>query len=211
MQRLRVKYKKEVELQYTGNLDLLRVWERTFRRAKIPIAYSQGFHPQPKIHQACALPLGFTSQAEILDFWCDAEISVQEIANRLKNTVQPGIKIMDIEPIPLVSPVLQTIVEASGYRVVLPVEIDLAQLENKVSALLSAAYCERERRGKPYDLRPLIKSLEIIHSNPPEIRMRLLVLPGATGRPEEILDVLGFPPFSLDVERTELTFMSSPA
>ena len=60
MQRIRLTYSKGGELKYTGNLDMMKVWERTFRRARLRIAYSQGFNPQPKIHQALPLPLGFT-------------------------------------------------------------------------------------------------------------------------------------------------------
>jgi radical SAM-linked protein len=44
-------------MRYTGHLDLHRAWERTFRRARLPLAYSQGFHPQPRLNLACALPL----------------------------------------------------------------------------------------------------------------------------------------------------------
>ncbi|MBA4384294.1 MAG: hypothetical protein C0410_06130, partial [Anaerolinea sp.] len=53
MQRIRIHYFKGEDLQYIGNLDLHKVWERTFRRAQIKLAYSQGFHPQPRMHQAC--------------------------------------------------------------------------------------------------------------------------------------------------------------
>jgi radical SAM-linked protein len=206
MQRIRIKYQKGVELQYTGNLDLNKVWERTFRRAKLPLAYSKGFHPQPKIHQACALPLGFTSRCELLDFWCDSEISVREIRNQLENTIQPGIKIVDVELIPLDSPVLQTIVESSDYQITFDENTQIEPIEQNLLQLLAADHCDRQRRGKNYDLRPLVKTIVLNKSKSATILMRLSVIPGATGRPEEVLDVLGIPPFSVDIERIDLIF-----
>ena len=65
MERIRVYYSKTAPMRYTGNLDVHKVWEHTLRRARLPLAYSQGFHPQPRINQACPLPLGMTSRAEI--------------------------------------------------------------------------------------------------------------------------------------------------
>ncbi len=67
MMRLRIDYAKTTAMRYTSNLDVHKSWERTLRRARLPLAYSQGFHPQPRIHQASPLPLGLISQAEVID------------------------------------------------------------------------------------------------------------------------------------------------
>ncbi|KAF0112474.1 MAG: hypothetical protein FD147_70 [Chloroflexi bacterium] len=208
MQRIRIRYKKGEALQYTGNLDLHKVWERTFRRAQLPLAYSQGFHPQPRMHQACPLPLGFTSNCEILDFWCDSEDSLEKIRAMLEKTVQPGIEILTLSSIPLKNPVLQTVIEASDYLVSLDENTDIQDIDIKIQNLLSSECLVRERRGKPYNLRPLIKFLKLFDSNPPSIEMRLSALPGATGRPEEVLEVLGIPPNTVDIKRTALLFSS---
>jgi len=89
MQRIRLTYSKGGELKYTGNLDMMKVWERTFRRARLRIAYSQGFHPQPKIHQALPLPLGFTSENDLLDIWLTSEENIETILTRLNIALQP--------------------------------------------------------------------------------------------------------------------------
>jgi radical SAM-linked protein len=65
MMRLRITFSKTGSLRYTGHLDLQTVWERTARRAGLPLAYTQGFHPGPRIQIASALPLGFIGHAEI--------------------------------------------------------------------------------------------------------------------------------------------------
>ena len=67
--RLRITFSKSGALRYTGHLDLHSLWERTVRRAGLPLAYTQGFHPGPKIQLASALPLGFVGRAEIVDMW----------------------------------------------------------------------------------------------------------------------------------------------
>jgi radical SAM-linked protein len=207
MQRIRIHYKKGEALQYIGNLDLHKVWERTFRRAQIPLAYSQGFHPQPRMHQACPLPLGFTSRVEMLDFWCKSDESLTDLQIKLEKTVQPGIEIQSLTSVPLKSPALQTIVESSLYRITLDDSTDLEPVEKKITALNISDHCMRERRGKQYDLRSLIKELTFEPGKPSAILMRLLALPGATGRPEEVLEELGISPFSVDVERIDLTLL----
>ncbi len=204
MQRIRIHYHKGEALQYIGNLDLHKIWERTFRRAQIPLAYSQGFHPQPRMHQACPLPLGFTSRAELLDFWCDSDEPLADLRSKLEATVQPGIDIQSFNSVPLKSAPLQTMVASSVYQVALDDSIDIPALDTKINSLNAAQDCMRERRGKPYNLRPLIIELTL---EPSTIRMRLSALPGATGRPEEVLDQLGINPFAVDVERVELTLL----
>lgn len=204
MQRIRISYEKGVELQYTGNLDMHKVWERTFRRAHLPLAYSQGFHPQPKIQQAAPLPLGFTSKAEMLDVWMDTDEPVENIAKVLVNTAQPGIAIRQVSAIPLTGEALPNLVTAAGYRITLEEPIDKDLLSQKTSQMLSTPVIERERRGKKYDLRPLILSLTLLQGQPAIIELDLTSLPGATGRPEEVLEELGVDPYAADIERTGL-------
>ena len=208
MQRIRILYRMGEALQYIGNLDLHKVWERTFRRAQIPLAYSQGFHPQPRMHQACPLPLGFTSRVELLDFWCDSDASLDEIQTQLVQTVQPGIEIQSLTNIPLKQPALQTLVDSVAYRVILDECTDAEQVRLRLEALISSDECLRERRGKTYNLIPLILSLTFEAGKPDCVFMRLLARPGATGRPEEVLEELGVNPFSVDVERVELNLLA---
>jgi radical SAM-linked protein len=207
MQRIRISYEKGRELQYTGNLDMHKVWERTFRRAHLPLAYSQGFHPQPKIQQAAPLPLGFTSKAENLDVWMDTDEPVEAIAKVLVKTAQPGITIRNVTVIPLTDDALPNQVTAVHYTVTLDELHDLPGLQKKITNLLSLVTIERERRGKKYDLRPLIQKLSLTEGNPPCLQLELTSLPGATGRPEEVLEELGIDPYSVDIERSAMVLL----
>ena len=85
--RVRITFTKQNALRYIGHLDLHQLWERAMRRADLPLAYSQGFHPQPKISLAAALPLGFSSRGEVLDVRLKEDISIEAITKQLNETL----------------------------------------------------------------------------------------------------------------------------
>ena len=206
MQRFRILYSKGEELRYTGNLDMHKVWERTFRRADFKLAYSQGFHPQPKIHQACPLPLGFSSNYELLDFWLETEEELGCIKEKLNQKIQPGISILEISIVPLESKPLQTLVRPSAYSVLVESDESSSAIADRVHSLQQQEQCIRTRRGKEYDLLPLIEKISVSTSLPVIIDMTLAARAGATGRPEEVLDALGIDLSDTDVVRTGLIF-----
>jgi radical SAM-linked protein len=202
MQRIRLVYSKGDELKFTGNLDMMKVWERTFRRAGLKIAYSQGFHPQPKIHQALPLPLGFTSQNDLLDFWLDSDENLGEISMKLERALQPGITVQEYQVVPAALKPLQTLVTSAEYLVRMETESIHADLTERIEKLLRQNECLRERRGKQYDLRPLIESLQIDKDDTSSLLMTLAARPGATGRPEEVLDALGIAMQDIEIMRS---------
>ena len=122
-------------MRYTGHLDLQSAWERTFRRANLPLAYSQGFHPQARLNLACALPLGFTSQCELLDAWLETPQPVDQVLAALVKAAPPGIQITHLEEITDRQPALQTQVNAAEFTVTL---LDSApELETRMAEMLA--------------------------------------------------------------------------
>ena len=210
--RVRITFAKQGALRYTGHLDLHKLWERTARRAALPLAYSQGFHPQPKMNIAAALPLGFSSRCEVMDMRLQEEIPLEGLCEKLQATLPAGIRVLRVERADDSEPALQTQVESAEYEVHLTEPIDRSDLERGICSLLDAQSLPRERRGKAYDLRPLIEDLALSLSSdpspPPMIFMRLSAREGATGRPEEVLDALGIPFEETRIERTKLIFKS---
>lgn len=206
--RARITFTKQGALRYTGHLDLHRLWERAMRRAELPIAYSLGFHPQPKISIAAALPLGFSSRSEVLDVRLNEEIPLEEIASRLKDNLPPDIQVTKVESVDERAPALQTQVLSATYDVHLTEPIEGAELTRNIEALMMSESLPRERRGKPYDLRPLIEMLSMVTEANGKVwmRMTLAARDGATGRPEEVLNALGIEPEYTRVERTRLIF-----
>ncbi len=180
------------------------------RRADLPLAYSQGFHPQPKISLAAALPLGFSSRCEALDVRFTEEIALDEIKARLKENLPRDIQIIHIEPVDERAPALQTQVLSATYEVRFSEPVNGEELTKKVETLMMSESLPRERRGKQYDLRPLIEMIQIITQAGGNIwlRMTLAAREGATGRPEEVLSALNIEPETARVERTKLIFKS---
>ena len=216
--RVRVTFAKQGALRYTGQIDLHKLWERAARRAELPLAYSQGFHPQPKINIAAALPLGFSSRCEVMDMKLEKEIPLEGLKEKLQETLPTGIQVLHVESADDRAPALQTQVTAAEYDVTLTEPVDGSELKRKVDSVLESDSLIRERRGKKYDLRPLVEDLKILESDglpsvqaqtpALQIFMRLAAREGATGRPEEVLDVLGIPFEETLIERTRLIFHS---
>jgi len=193
-------------MRFTGHLDLQRVWERTLRRSRLPVAYSQGYNPQARIQIACALPLGFTSQCELLDFWIETERSLSEIELALAGAVPPGIEVLHLAEVDAHQPALQTQVIATQYRVTLLDPCSLVDLESRIQNLLAAHSIIRIWREKSYDLRPLVETLACspTENGNPQIIMRLSARQNATGRPEELLSALNLNPLLAHYDRTQL-------
>jgi radical SAM-linked protein len=206
MQRLRIDFSKTPAMKFTGHLDLHRTWERTFRRARLPLAYTQGFNPHPRIALACALPLGFTSDSEIVDVWLESDnLPLNEIQAALERALPPGMQIIHLAQADPHAPALQTQVEAAEYTVTL---LDpLADLEGRVAELLAAGELPRRRRNKDYDLRPLVLELQVTGQDAAghqTLRMRLSARENATGRPDEVVAALGADPLAARIHRTRL-------
>lgn len=178
------------------------------RRAELPITYSQGFHPQPKISLASALPLGFSSRGEVLDVRLNEDIPVEEIAIRLKDNLPPDIQVTKVESVDESAPALQTQVLSATYEVHLTEPVQGSELTRKIEEVMMSETLPRKRRGNFYDLRPLIEMLSMVTEANGKVwlRMTLAARDGATGRPEEVLNALGIEPEYTRVERTRLIF-----
>ena len=213
--RIRITFIKQGALRYTGHLDLHKLWERAARRAELPLAYSQGFHPQPKMNMAAALPLGFSSRCEVMDMRLEHDIPIENLPTRLNATLPSGLQVVDVEQVDERAPALQTQVASAEYQVTLTEPVDGSELKRKVDSVIASKSIPRERRGKMYDLRPLIEELSLTPTPLLEgegqgvrVLMRLTAREGATGRPEEVLDELGIAFEGTRIERTRLIFQA---
>jgi len=208
--RIRVRYTKGHSLRFTGHLDLQRIWERLLRRSELPLRYSQGFHPRARINLASALPLGCISESELLDFWMDKPLPPEEIQSRLVSTALPDLEIKSVYFVDLREASLQSQMVASEFEVHFFDPQDTKILHEKINDLLTKKTIIRTRRNKTYDLLPLILKLDIFSLESGEIglQMSLNAEPGATGRPDEALDELGYANTKYLVKRTQLILSS---
>jgi len=203
--RIQITFSKQGALRYTGHLDLHKLWERAARRAQLPLAYSQGFHPQPKMNIAAALPLGFSSRCEVLDMRLEQDIPLDGLITTLNETMPTGIRVLQIEQADERAPALQTQVVSAEYEVTATETGFGSDLKRRIDSVMESESIIRTRRNKEYDLRPLIEVLSLEAEN--KIFMKLTSKEGATGRPEEVLDVLGIAFDETRIERTRLNFL----
>lgn len=207
-QRLRITFAKGEEIKYISHLDLMRLWERTLRRARVPLAYSHGFNPRPQIAFAAPLPVGFTSRGEVMDVVLERRISPYKFAKSLVPHLPPGLEVLAVEEAHPKLPSLQSQVRSAEYRVTVSWDGSREEMEGRLRELLSAEGLLRQRRGKDYDLRPLIEDLwvEGAEADGWVLGMRLRAGDEGAGRPDEVLDALGLAEEPHAVRRKRLLF-----
>lgn len=208
VQRLRLIFSKGGAARYISHLDLARTLERALNRAKVPVAYTQGFNRRPRMQMATALPLGYTSDYELADILLTEVMEPAQAQRQLMAKMAPGIVILQVLDVPVNGPSLQSLTLSSSY-VATPLDpVDFEALHQKVDQVLQAQMLERtkERRGKlkKYDLRPLILNLSTSQdaNGQVQIYMNLCLEPSKTGRPDDVLDALGFDPLDMRIHRT---------
>jgi radical SAM-linked protein len=206
--RYRLKFKKTAGMRFTGTLDVQRALERTLRRARLNVAYTQGFNPHPRLSLGAALPLGLTSDCELADIWLEGDEEPSGLLAQLREEQPPGLEILELNRVPEGEPSLETQIVAAEYLAEFDTTVPNREIQDRLRALMEMDSLPRERRGKAYDLKPLIEQLDIAAAGA-GLRMRLASREGATGRPDEVLLALGLDPAAARIRRTRL-FLSLP-
>ena len=212
VQRLRLTFTKEGATRYIGHLDLARALERALNRAGLPVAYTQGFNRRPRLSLAAALPLGYTSAAEVGDVWLLEPVAPEAFHARLMARMAPGITITAVREVPLSSPSLQQSMAESRYEVGFLDPVDADHLRLAVAGVLNAETLPRTRQRKDgkrqvFDLRPLILEMAVDETDEgPRLRLRLVQTATQSGRPDDVLAALGFDPLDARVHRVGLEF-----
>lgn len=210
MQRLRITFSRGEEVKYISHLDIMRLWERALRRARIPIAYSQGFSPHPKISIAAPLPIGVTSDAELMDIQVRKRVSPYFFIKTVSAELPRGIGLLGVEQVALTLPSLQSQMRQAEYHVEVETEREVQEVEDALHSLLVAKEFpwqhERDTGIRRYDLRPLVYDLWLIGRRESRctLGMRLRTDNTATGRPEQVALALGFLHRPLSIHRTKL-------
>lgn len=116
-QRLRVRLGKVGEMALISHLDLMRLFDRAVRRASLPITFTGGFHPSPRIVSANALPLGTTSSGEIVDFELTEAIDPETFREKLASKLPIDIPIYSVEPVEVSTPASTQLLEKAEYQI----------------------------------------------------------------------------------------------
>jgi radical SAM family uncharacterized protein/radical SAM-linked protein len=194
MQRIRFRWARRGELRFLSHRETVNVFIRAFRRARIPVAFSGGFHPQPRLALGAALPVGVASEGEYADVLLTEAISPADFATRLGAQMPEGMRILAAWQAPMKSPSLMSEIVAESYEIVLPAAE--AEVRQRVQSILSRQELVAERHSKSgpkrVNIRPLIRKLETVESRARECHVRLLLRDhdGVKGRPQEVVEAL---------------------
>jgi radical SAM-linked protein len=183
------------------------IFSGVLRRARIPLEYTQGFNPRPRLQFAAALQVGVTSESEYLDVWLTARLeepSFEEWIERLNAASPPGLRVYTLEEVPIKDTALPTQVTASEFVItLLDSFLGPDELRARADALLALSSIERQGHGKkPYDLRPRILGLSVDEDG--SLIAFLSSNERANARPDELVDALGLPREQVRIHRRRL-------
>jgi radical SAM-linked protein len=160
VQRLRLRYAKRGRLRFSSHRDFQRAFERALRRSGIPMAYSAGFSPHPKVSYANAAATGVASEAEYVEIAVTARCDPERVRAALDESLPPGLDVLEVVEAGAGSLVER--LEASVYEICLP-GVAVREAEGAVAAFLQSATVEVERMTKnglrTFDARAAVASL----------------------------------------------------
>lgn len=164
--RLAVVFTKEAPVRFVSHLDVQRLFQRAFRRAKLPLAYSQGFNPHPLVSFATALSVGMTSRGEYLDVTLAEELSPHEFTERVQSALPAGVRIIEAFDMGASRSSLTSAMRSAEYAVNVLFERPVTEEELKaaVEELLSGEIVvQKKTKGgiKPKDIRPMILEMRV--------------------------------------------------
>ncbi|MCU1656282.1 MAG: Radical SAM-linked protein [Pseudonocardiales bacterium] len=134
VQRVRIRYAKRGRLRFTSHRDFARAFERALRRAQVPMAYSAGFTPHPKISYVGAAPTGVASEAEYLEIGLSRQVEVESLRATLDSALPDG---LDLVEVVVAGPgSLAERMQASAWRIELP-GVSAALARDAVAAFLA--------------------------------------------------------------------------
>ncbi|HTL90194.1 MAG TPA: TIGR03960 family B12-binding radical SAM protein [Leptolyngbya sp.] len=196
-QRLRVRMGKEGEMALLSHLDLMRLFDRAVRRAAIPLTFTGGFHPSPRIVPASALPLGVSSSGEIVDFELTRSMDIEEFRTQLAAQLPAEIPIYEIEEVNPKEPAAAILLKKAEYRIEIAAEadIDWSGLIKQVLAKSEIWLEQTTKSGKTYalDIRDRLFELQLIEATPEKATLQYIGScqnDGTLLRPEQVITIL---------------------
>jgi len=205
VQRIRLKFGKLGDMSLISHLDLHRFFQRAARRAALPIAYTEGFNPLPRISIAKALPLGQTSNAEFVDFELTATIPIEEFEQRFSAELDADLPIYTINEIEVHSPSLDSVLEVAEYTLTLAfITASDRHAADIMDLLEGASYCvlaatsiqmpkvSKSGRNQMLELRDRIFTINVINPDPefPKVHFMGSCKPDSNLKPEYVVYML---------------------
>ena len=196
--KIRLKFRKVGEMRFLSHLELAHLFYRASKRADLPLCFSEGFHPMPRIVFATALPVGMESLMEIVDIECEGKITPAEVLERLNRTLPPGVEIMEADEVPLFFH-LSSLSHPSVYWIPLDHFVSKEEAIPKIEKALDEkeflVHQERDGKKRSVDIRPLIEKMEMKEKKGSSGEASQwgveLVLRRVTGRTAKPIEIVG--------------------
>lgn len=185
--RVRIRFCKQDDLRLIGHRDLMRCFERLFRRASLPLGMSQGFHPKPRMTFPLPLAVGIEGAEEVMELELSELLTAEDLFARLKSQVPRGLTPLSVEILPPDAKKAQ--VRGACYEAPIPPPLD-CDLGERIDRLLAQSTCTitRAHGRSTIDLRPLLEEL-IFRDGVLSMRLRI-EQEGSVG-PRDVLAALG--------------------
>lgn len=204
---IRFQFRKGSEVRFLSHLDLVRTMERAARRAKLPMAYSEGFTPRPMMSFGFALPVGVISEAEYGDFVFSERMDVEEFITRYNRHLPLGIEVLYAEHLGDGTPALMSEITAASWRLCLAqrsadeIRERWAWLQGVDSFVVRR---ETKKGSREVDVRPFLFAVPEILPSPTGATVHCLCGLGheANLRMEELGALLGFAHLEATITRT---------
>jgi radical SAM-linked protein len=195
---IRLRSTKHGKIRFTSHRDVARIWERTLRAGRVPMVYSEGFSPRPRISFGLALPTGSESDAEYIDVQLDdtrpLPCAVAELPDLLTTMLPGGLTVTGVAVLGQGTPSLQQDVTSCVWDITVKQPIEIVNQWNERVLGAPSLVVERIRKGKAVvdDLRPLVLAIEARPADDPQhsvLRAELGTQPRSL-RPSELLTAL---------------------
>lgn len=206
MTLMRIQFTKQEEVRFISHLDLMRALSRAFRRAKAPIAFSQGFNPHHLVSMGPPLSVGITSTGEYLDVELAEELSVEEFLELMRPEMPKGLDLVKGEIITREATSLMAHIDIAVYLVRLKTILDKEGIERVLGEFLRQKniFIMREKKNRELDIRPLIRELKLMYvGDDPVLQMRVQTGSKGNVRPDEVIAALQ----KFGIEEVPLTWM----
>jgi radical SAM-linked protein len=189
--RYRLRFRKGGDLRLVSHHDLMHVFERMLRRAQLPVAQTQGFHPQPRLVFALSLALGVAGNNEVVELELTEPLDSDALHARLAGQAPPGLEFLSCRRLEGKS---SSLVRRACYSLPLPA-VAAAEVPSDLSArcdeLLQQTHLwvlRSRPRPRKLDIRPYLSELRVHNS---QLELAVWVTPTGTARPEEYAHLLG--------------------
>lgn len=198
MKKIRAKFTKCQNSKYISHLDLMRLFQRAFRRAGLHLKHTEGFHPQPKLAFATALSLGTSSEGEYMDVEVEEEIAIEDFIKDINLVLPEGVRVLNAE-YRTEKDSIASLIRWGSYviEITLDNEIDQDELEDKLEKFLSLEEIiitkEKKKKRKKVtveeNIREKIKNLDILLYEDRKVTFKTTLLTGSNGnlKPELML------------------------